>query len=99
MLLEHSIAVDISHEELSLNSICTNSNLEFKGKLSLAIQIFKNKYSKAFLHQLVSGQLDMDRLDYLNRDSFYSGVQEGIIGAERIINMLNVYNGNLSGRK
>ena len=92
--LEHSIAEDISHEELSL-IFMEKLNLEFEGKLSLAISIFKNKHSKAFLHQLVSSQLDMDRLDYLNRDSFYSGVQEGIIGAERIINMLNVYNGNL----
>ncbi|MDG1189315.1 MAG: HD domain-containing protein [Flavobacteriales bacterium] len=92
--LEHSIAEDISHEELSL-IFMEKLNLEFEGKLSLAISIFKNKYSKAFLHQLVSSQLDMDRLDYLNRDSFYSGVQEGIIGAERIINMLNVYKGNL----
>ena len=70
-------------------------NREFKGKLSLAIQIFKDKYKKRFLHQLVSSQLDMDRLDYLKRDSFYSGVQEGVIGTERIINMLNVVNDNL----
>lgn len=92
--LEHSIAEDISHEELSI-IFMEKLNLEFNGKLTLAISIFKNEYSKTFLHQLVSSQLDMDRLDYLNRDSFYSGVQEGIIGAERIINMLNVYNGNL----
>ena len=70
-------------------------NRQFKGKLSLAIQIFKNKYKKRFLHQLVSSQLDMDRLDYLKRDSFYSGVQEGVIGTERIINMLNVVDDNL----
>ena len=65
-------------------------NNEFNGKLDLAIQIFKDGYFKSYLHQLVSSQLDMDRMDYLNRDSFYSGVQEGVIGAERIINMLDV---------
>jgi len=92
--LENSIAENISHEELSL-IFMEKLNLEFNGKLSLAISIFKNQYPKTFLHQLVSSQLDMDRLDYLNRDSFYSGVQEGIIGAERIINMLNVFEGNI----
>ena len=92
--LENSIAENISHEELSL-IFMEKLNLEFNGKLSLAISIFKNQYPKTFLHQLVSSQLDMDRLDYLNRDSFYSGVQEGIIGAERIINMLNVFEGKL----
>ena len=61
----------------------------------LALLIFQNKYPKAFLHQLVSSQLDMDRMDYLNRDSFYSGVSEGVIGSERIIEMLNVKDGNL----
>ena len=70
-------------------------NLEFDKKLSIAIKIFQNKYPKKFLHQLVSSQLDMDRIDYLNRDSFYSGVQEGIVGADRIINMLNVVNDEL----
>ena len=68
---------------------------EFNGKLDLAIQIFKDRYSKSYLHQLVSSQLDMDRMDYLNRDSFYSGVQEGVVGAERIINMLDVVNDKL----
>ncbi|MDB2674944.1 HD domain-containing protein [Flavobacteriales bacterium] len=92
--LENSIAENISHEELSL-IFMEKLNLEFNGKLSLAISIFKNQYPKTFLHQLVSSQLDMDRLDYLNRDSFYSGVQEGIIGTERIINMLNVFEGNI----
>jgi HD superfamily phosphohydrolase len=70
-------------------------NNEFNGKLDLAIQIFKDEYSKSYLHQLVSSQLDMDRMDYLNRDSFYSGVQEGVVGAERIINMLDVVNDKL----
>jgi len=92
--LEKSIVKYINHEMLSL-LFMEELNREFKGKLSLAIQIFKDKYKKRFLHQLVSSQLDMDRLDYLKRDSFYSGVQEGVIGTERIINMLNVVDDNL----
>jgi HD superfamily phosphohydrolase len=70
-------------------------NEQFDGKLSLAIQIFKNSHPKKFLHQLVSSQLDVDRLDYLKRDSFFSGVTEGNIGTDRIINMLDVVNDNL----
>ena len=70
-------------------------NEKFKGKLTLAISIFKDEYPKKFLHQLVSGQLDMDRMDYLNRDSFYTGVSEGVIGYDRIIKMLNVHEGEL----
>ena len=70
-------------------------NKEFAGKLSLAIKIFKNEYHKPFLFQLVSGQLDMDRLDYLNRDSFYTGVSEGIVGYDRIIKMLDVRENDL----
>tara|TARA_B100000287_G_scaffold371729_1_gene369949 strand:+ start:94 stop:1329 length:1236 start_codon:yes stop_codon:yes gene_type:complete len=89
--LEHSIASKISHEKLSALYM-HKLNEEFNGKLSLAIKIFNNKYKKKFLHQLVSSQLDMDRLDYLNRDSFFSGVTEGKIGTERIISMLNVVN-------
>lgn len=92
--LEHSIVDNISHEELSLFYMHKLNN-EFNGKLDLAIKIFKDEYSKSYLHQLVSSQLDMDRMDYLNRDSFYSGVQEGVIGAERIINMLDVVNDKL----
>lgn len=92
--LEHSIVDNISHEELSLFYMHKLNN-EFNGKLDLAIQIFKDGYSKSYLHQLVSSQLDMDRMDYLNRDSFYSGVQEGVVGAERIINMLDVVNDKL----
>src|SRR3546814_9307307 len=65
-------------------------NTEFEGRLTLAIRIFKGTYKKKFLHQLVSGQLDMDRMDYLNQDSFYSGVSEGVISFDRIIKMLNV---------
>jgi HD superfamily phosphohydrolase len=66
-------------------------NTEMNGRLDMAVAIFNNKYPRKFLHQLVSSQLDMDRLDYLRRDSFYTGVQEGVIGHDRIINMLNVY--------
>ena len=87
--LEHSIASNISHEKLS-NLYMNNLNARFNGKLSLAIKIFNNQYEKKFLHQLVCSQLDMDRLDYLNRDSFFSGVTEGKIGTERIISMINV---------
>ena len=92
--LENSIATDISHEELS-TLFMQKLNKEFNGKLSLAIQIFNNTHPKKFLHQLVSSQLDMDRLDYLRRDSFFSGVAEGNIGTERIINMLNVIDDKL----
>ena len=70
-------------------------NEEFNGKLDLAIQIFNDNHSKKFLHQLVSSQIDMDRLDYLKRDSFFTGVTEGNIGTERIINMLDVVNDEL----
>ena len=92
--LEHSIVHGINHEHISM-MIMDRLNEEFEGKLSLAIQIFQNKYPKVFLHQLISSQLDVDRLDYLKRDSFYSGVSEGIINSDRIINMLNVSNGEL----
>lgn len=92
--LEHSLVAGVSHEEISL-LIMEKMNREFDGKLSLAIEIFKNRYPKKFLHQLVSGQLDMDRLDYLSRDSFFCGVSEGIIGASRIIKMLNLHNDEL----
>ena len=92
--LEHSIASNISHEHLSF-LFMQRLNEQFDGKLSLAIKIFKNSYPKKFLHQLVSSQLDVDRLDYLKRDSFFSGVTEGNIGTDRIINMLDVVNDNL----
>ena len=91
--LEHTI-LDAHHEALSL-AFMEQLNVEFGGKLDIAISIFKNTYSKHFLHQLVSGQLDMDRMDYLNRDSFFTGVSEGVIGYDRIIKMLNVVNGEL----
>ncbi len=92
--LEHSIVTGISHESVSL-LFMEKLNDEFGGKLGMAIQVFKGSYPKIFLHQLVSSQLDMDRLDYLNRDSFYTGVLEGKIGAQRIIKMLNVEKGRL----
>lgn len=92
--LENSLVSGISHEEISL-LLMQRLNETFEGKLDIAIDIFTRKYSKKFLHQLVSGQLDMDRLDYLSRDSFFSGVSEGIIGAARIIKMLNLNNDEL----
>ncbi len=92
--LEHSIVTGINHETIS-SLIMTKLNQEFGGKLSLAIQIFNNKYPKKFLHQLVSSQLDMDRLDYLKRDSFFTGVSEGVISSDRIIKMLNVVKNQL----
>ncbi len=92
--LENSIVVSMTHEDLS-ELFMDRLNTEFNGKLSMALEIFRNKYHKKFLHQLVSSQLDVDRLDYLTRDSFFTGVSEGIIGTERIIKMLNVYNGEL----
>jgi uncharacterized protein len=91
--LEHTI-IDVHHEELSL-AFMETLNEEFDNKLEVALTIFKDKHPKRFLHQLVSGQLDMDRLDYLSRDSFYTGVSEGIVGYDRIIKMLNVSDGEL----
>ena len=88
-VLEDTIVKGIPHEEISL-MLMERMNKEMNGQLSLAIQIFKDEYPKRFLHQLVSGQLDMDRLDYLRRDSFYTGVTEGNIGSARIIKMLDV---------
>ena len=92
--LEYSIVNGINHEHISM-MIMNRLNEEFDGKLSLTIQIFQNKYPKLFLHQLISSQLDVDRLDYLKRDSFYSGVSEGVINSDRIISMLNVSKGEL----
>ena len=88
-VLEDTIVQGVSHEEISL-MLMERMNKEMNGQLSLAIQIFKDEYPKRFLHQLVSGQLDMDRLDYLRRDSIYTGVTEGNIGSARIIKMLDV---------
>ncbi|RDK83496.1 HD domain-containing protein [Marinirhabdus gelatinilytica] len=92
--MEHSIVENISHEEISL-WIMEELNKQFKGKLTTAIKIFKNQYHRTFMHQLVSGQLDMDRLDYLRRDSFYTGVSEGAINSERLITMLHVKDDSL----
>jgi hypothetical protein len=92
--LEHSIVSKISHEKIS-ELFMKQLNTEFKGKLSLAIRIFKNEYKKKYLHQLVSSQLDVDRLDYLKRDSFFTGVSEGIVSSDRIIKMMNVVKGEL----
>ncbi|HEY5371705.1 MAG TPA: HD domain-containing protein [Hanamia sp.] len=92
--LEHTLIKNESHEEISL-SIMKKMDSEFGGKLQMAIDIFTNKHPKKFLHQLVSGQLDVDRMDYLIRDSFFTGVSEGVIGYDRIIKMLTVSNGEL----
>jgi len=93
--LEHSIVPVISHEEISVKFMY-KLNEKFNGKLSMAISIFENNYKKKYLHQLISSQLDMDRMDYLNRDSFYSGVVEGSVNSKRLITMLNVANDNLA---
>lgn len=87
--LEHSLIEGVSHEMISA-LLMDNLNREFNGKLSLAIVIFNDRYPRKFLHQLVSGQLDTDRMDYLNRDSFFTGVSEGVISFDRIIKMLTV---------
>jgi len=93
--LENSLVKEVSHEEISL-LMMQHINTELEGKLDMALAIFTNKHPKKFLHQLVSGQLDMDRLDYLSRDSFFTGVSEGVIGAARIIKMLNIHNDQLA---
>ena len=92
--LEHSIVHGISHEEISLKFM-KKLNEEFEGKLNLAIQIFEGKYHRKFLYQLISSQLDIDRLDYLKRDSFYTGVAEGNISSDRLITIMNVKNDEL----
>ena len=92
--LEGVLAEGIHHEHISM-LMMQNLQKEFGKPIEMAIQIFTNQYPKKFLYQLVSGQLDMDRLDYLNRDSFYSGVSEGVVGYDRIINMLDVHNDNI----
>lgn len=88
-VLENTLIENVSHEELSLKMM-EAINDEMGGRLGLAIKIFKDEYEKRFLHQLISSQLDMDRMDYLCRDCFFTGVMEGSIGAARIIKMLNV---------
>lgn len=93
-VLENTLISGISHEEISL-MMMEEINREMNGALTLAISIFRNNYPKRFLHQLISSQLDMDRLDYLRRDSFFTGVTEGNIGSARIIKMLNVVDDQL----
>lgn len=93
-VLENTLISGISHEEISL-MMMEEINRSLNGQLNLAIKIFKGEYPKNFLHQLISSQLDMDRLDYLRRDSFYTGVTEGNIGSARIIKMLNVVDDSL----
>lgn len=93
-VLEHTLISGISHEEISL-LMMEQINREMKGELNLALKIFKNEYPKKFLHQLISSQLDMDRLDYLRRDSFFTGVTEGNIGSARIIKILDVVDDRL----
>ena len=92
--LENNIVTNMHHEEISIRFM-EFLNDEFEGQLSLSIQIFKGKYHRKFMHQLISSQLDMDRLDYLKRDSFYSGVAEGNINSKRLISLLNVNRGKL----
>jgi HD superfamily phosphohydrolase len=93
-VLENTLIHGISHEDIS-QMMMEKINNDFNGQLNLAISIFKGEYGKNFLHQLISSQLDMDRLDYLRRDSFYTGVTEGNIGSARIIKMLNVIDDSL----
>jgi len=93
-VLENTVVQGVPHEEISL-LLMKELNRQFEGKLELSISIFTDQYARHFLHQLVSSQLDMDRLDYLSRDSFFSGVSEGVISSERIIKMLNVKNDEL----
>jgi HD superfamily phosphohydrolase len=92
--LENSIMAGISHEDLSL-LLMRKLNEKFSGKLDIAIDIFSGSYPRRFLHDLVAGQMDMDRLDYLRRDSFFTGVIEGSVGSDRIIRMLNVVDDSL----
>ena len=96
-VLENSIVKNVTHENLS-DLFMGKLNTAFNGKLNLGIKIFENKYKKKFLHQLVASQLDMDRLDYLKRDSFFTGVAEGVISADRIIKTLNIVNDNAHTR-
>ncbi len=96
--LENVLLKGVHHEALSLlimQKLNEDSDENIKGKLNLAIQIFTNQHPKKFLHQLISGQLDVDRLDYLSRDSFFTGVSEGVVGYERILKMLTVHKDEL----
>ena len=92
--LEHVLIESMHHEDLSL-MIIKELNKQFNGRLNLALEIFTDRYHKKFLYQLISGQLDVDRMDYLTRDSFFTGVNEGVIGYDRILKMLTVHKGEL----
>lgn len=92
--LEHVLAEKLHHEDISL-LLMKELNQQFEGQLTTALEIFQNLYPKKFLHQLISGQLDVDRMDYLTRDSFFTGVNEGVIGYDRILKMLTVHQGEL----
>ena len=93
-VLEHTIVDGVTHEDISL-LMMQRINLDLNGQLDMAISIFKNEYPKHFLHQLISSQLDVDRMDYLCRDSFFTGVQEGRVASERLLKMLDVRNDKL----
>ncbi|MEA5460596.1 HD domain-containing protein [Arcicella sp. LKC2W] len=93
-VLEHLILNHVPHEQISF-LLMNELNKQFEGKLSLAIKMFTGEYERAFFHQLISSQLDVDRMDYLNRDSFFTGVREGFIGADRILKMLDVIDNQL----
>ena len=92
--LENILVAKVNHEQIGLQ-IMHRMNEDLQGRLTLAINIFTNNYPKYFLHSLISGQVDVDRMDYLTRDSFYTGVSEGVIGYDRILKMLTVYDGEL----
>lgn len=92
--LEHTLINDFNHEQMSLK-IMQELNKQFEGELETTIQIFTDQYPKKFLHQLISSQLDIDRLDYLKRDSFFTGVSEGSVGINRILKTMRVFNGNV----
>jgi hypothetical protein len=93
-VLEHTIVDGVTHEDISL-LMMQRINMDLHGQLDMAIAIFKNEYPKHFLHQLISSQLDVDRMDYLCRDSFFTGVQEGRVASERLLKMLDVRNDRL----
>jgi uncharacterized protein len=93
-VLEHTLLEKVHHEEIS-QLFMQKLNVAFEGRLEMAIQMFNGTYPRAFFHQLISSQLDMDRMDYLNRDCFFTGVAEGTIGVDRIIKMLNVFDNQL----
>jgi HD superfamily phosphohydrolase len=93
-VLEYTLLNEVKHEDVS-TLLMAKLNQHFNGRLRLAIEIFENKYPRKFFHQLVSSQLDVDRLDYLSRDSFYTGVREGFIGSERLLSMMDLNNEQL----